>query len=603
MARERHTRYQISAMYAVLLLLTFLFFAAFFNRFAGVRSGDGEYTGGLALLQGRLPYRDYFTAGPPLNVIKSAILLKLFGKALIVSRAAAVAERMLIAAVLFRWLLQIFPASSALVASVVTIAASAADGADPLASYNHDAILFAMLSGLAGSVALDATRRSQLLLCAAVAGVFSALSLATKQTVGIGVLVTVLLVGALLSLRSRSLSRSLAWSGAFLAGAAVPLALLAVVLQRLGILHPFLRMLFVQGPAAKATHAGDFVRREFLVARDNLGWLVLGSFALLLAWPSLRRFLANHVPGVVDESERWSLQRQIIAILCVGASTIGLAVLLAHAGIPALHDFCKSCVYFAFLGIAGLSVIYVSISFRTPLTRETYQSILFCLVSWSIAATLSLSWPAFEAMLLPGLGFLIAAVLTCARRKSLPFVYAALAGVLFMATSEKLDRPFAFDGHDEQPTRTAVAFSSEPQLRGMRLPAATVRFLDETSDLIRTQTKPGDTIFTYPEMGLLYGLTGRDAPTLSGSHNIDVINDSFATEEAERLLHAPPAVIVYSAPSLEKLQGEERLWRHGRPSGQRQLIAAVQSLIARYQLAGRYRLAPHDPEISVFVRP
>lgn len=602
MERERHTRHELSARYAVLLFLTFLFFVGFFNRFAGVRSGDGEYTGGLALLNGKLPYRDYFTAGPPLNVIKSALLLKLFGKALIVSRAAAVAERMLIAAVLFRWLLQIFPASCALVASIVTIAASAADGADPLASYNHDAILFAMLSGLAASLALNATRRSRFLLYAAASGLSSALSLETKQTVGLGVLATVLLVGAALILRTHGPRRALAWCGAFLAGAAVPLALLAFVLHQLSILHPFLGMLFVQGPAAKAAHAGDFFRREVLVAGDNLGWLVLGSSALLLAWPALRRFIASAPNEVNAERERPSLRQPTAATLCIGASAIGVAALLAYAGAPALHDFCKSCVYFAFLGLTLLSLVYAGKALKAPLCGERAQQTLFCLVAWSVTATLSLSWPAFEAMLLPGLAFIIAAILTHARPRSLPFVYAALAVVLFMATSEKLDRPFAFDGQDEPPTRTALAHSSNPQLRGMRLPAATVRFLDETSNLVRREAKAGDTIFTYPEMGLLYALTGREAPTRSGSHNIDVINDSFANEEAERLLHTPPAVIVYSAPSIEKLEGEERLWRNGKPSGQRSLIAAVESLTAHYRLAGRYHLAPQDPEISVYVR-
>jgi len=72
-----------------------------------------------------------------------------------------------------------------------------------------------------------------------------------------------------------------------------------------------------------------------------------------------------------------------------------------------------------------------------------------------------------------------------------------------------------------------------------------VRFLDETVSVVAKQTGPGDTIFTYPEMGLLYPLTGRQPPTWAGSHNIDVINDAFARDEAEKLKRARPAVIVY----------------------------------------------------------
>ena len=45
----------------ILLLLSSLFFFSYFNRFAGIRSGAGEWSGGIALLSGILPYRDYYT--------------------------------------------------------------------------------------------------------------------------------------------------------------------------------------------------------------------------------------------------------------------------------------------------------------------------------------------------------------------------------------------------------------------------------------------------------------------------------------------------------------------------------------------------------------
>lgn len=103
-------------MYAALIFLPLLFFVSYFNRFAGLRSGDGEYTSGVIFLRGIVPYRDYFLIAPPFNVLKSALLLKTFGTALIVSRSAGVAERLLIAVVLFRWLTKIFRSTYVLVA-------------------------------------------------------------------------------------------------------------------------------------------------------------------------------------------------------------------------------------------------------------------------------------------------------------------------------------------------------------------------------------------------------------------------------------------------------------------------------------------------------
>src|SRR6202012_3709279 len=135
----------------------------YFRRFAGSRSGDGEYSGGLAFLAGRLPYRDYYTAGPPLNPIKSALLLAIFGKALLVTRLAAVVERLAIAALLYAWLRRIFSSWTSAIAALVTIIVSAGDHTDPLASYNHDAIFFAMVCGLLASLSLEDRRRRQVL--------------------------------------------------------------------------------------------------------------------------------------------------------------------------------------------------------------------------------------------------------------------------------------------------------------------------------------------------------------------------------------------------------------------------------------------------------
>lgn len=260
-------------------------------------------------------------------------------------------------------------------------------------------------------------------------------------------------------------------------------------------------------------------------------------------------------------------------------------------------------MYFVFIGLTFLLAGFAVKAFESELSRYRAQCVFFCAVSWSVAFMLSLSWPAFEAMLLPGLGFLLVALLRGARPRSLPAIYAAVALAVFVQVREKMDVPFAFDYQDDAPVRLAVDKSVQPQLRGMRFSKPTVAFLDDTVDLVQSHAVGEDTIYTYPEMGLLYSLTGKRFPTFAGSHNIDVINDSFACEEAERLKRAPPSVIVYSPISDERLRGAETIWRGGKPSGQRCLISAVEGIVSDYRRAGTYRLAPGDPEILVYVRP
>jgi len=608
----------VAAGYAVLLVLVAGFFLVYFNRFSALRSGNGEYTAGVAFLAGQMPYRDYFTTAPPVNLLKSALLLKVFGTALMVSRSAGVAERLLIAAVLFGWLRRIFRPLPALVASVVTMVLSAGDRTDPIASYNHDAILWAMLGGLMASRMLERQMGRWRWMAAAVAsGVFAGLGVLTKQTVGLGSACTILVVVAALLWRSEGAWSAGRWAGAFAGGCALPLAAVAAVLARTHLLGAFTQMLFVKGPAAKAAHLSDFIVREVRVGWDNFGWLTLGSFLLLGGWRAMLRTMdarAEEMDGRAEEMDRRAEEMRVSSgegaraelrragyVLLAGVPLLGMAEGLRR--LPALHDLSKSAVYFTFLALTLLLVRYGAraVAGEAPRGRRA-QCLLLCAVSWSVAFTLSLSWPAFEAMLLPGLGFLVALLLEGARPKALPLVYAALAFAVLMQVREKLDLPFGFDYQEEAAVRVAEFRSNQPQLRGLRLPAATVRFLDETVATIRSSTREGDRIFVYPEMGLLYALSGRTYPTASGSHNIDVLNDSFAAEEADRLRLGRPAVIVYYRETEQQQRDAERLWRGGRPSGQRLLAAAVEEMVTGYALSGRYRLSAGDPEILVYVR-
>src|ERR1700678_51178 len=93
---SRANRWSIFLGALAIVAITLLFFFAYFNRFAGLRSGDGSFSACTAWLAGKLPYRDYFLTSTPLNVIKSAGVLALFGDRLIVLRAFAMMERSLL---------------------------------------------------------------------------------------------------------------------------------------------------------------------------------------------------------------------------------------------------------------------------------------------------------------------------------------------------------------------------------------------------------------------------------------------------------------------------------------------------------------------------
>src|SRR5216683_4833714 len=167
----------------------------------------------------------------------------------------------------------------------------------------------------------------------------------------------------------------------------------------------------------------------------------------------------------------------------------------------------------------------------------------------------------------------------------------------------RLDTPFGFGFFTDGPVSTANVRSDQARLSGILLPAATVRLVDGVAHIVASNTTPADTIFTYPEMALFYALTDRRWPTQTASHNVDVVNDAMAKEEAARLLQNPPKVLIYLPETEEQSRVEEDNWRNGHRMGQRDIAAAVETLARSYRLAGVYPTLPENQDVRVYVRP
>jgi small basic protein len=598
----------------VTIIVTLAFLLLFWNRFVGLRSGDGGFTAGLMLLNGIVPYRDFYCPGPPLFLLRTATVLSLFGKTVIALRVAAIFERLTLAVILYAWLARFFKHGNAALAAIVTMVVSTLDASDPLSSYNHFTILMGVAAGFASSFALDEGRTPRsLLTIGAAAGALSFLCIACKQTIGLAITVALpIIIGACL-LRLERPCKTMAFLGGFFAAWLAAMALLFSWFVHMGLLRIFLRQILITGPAAKASHPGDFLTRAIYVMRDMRWEAALGLIGFLICCGAVYRVgKKNEVP---QERTRASCI-QILGILFLGSTAIALSfklprhlldVYLIQSPLGMVlntYIIVRSLIYLALFGSAFLGLFYFFLYTRKQgLSRRQSQFLLFAAVSFSVAFMLSLSYPAFEAMTVPGLALFLAAMLEDNAGWRKWGIYVACTALLVVEIQAKLDLPFGFAGWIEPPVALANQTSTLPELKGMRLPATTVNFVDKTVRIIQQNSSPTDTIFIYPEFAFLYGASHRRPATFSPSHNIDVAPDSFCREEAARLLLNPPAVIVYGVESDPFLIGQEMLWRNGLPSGQRDIIAAVKTLTAQYKLAATFRPYAHDGLIFVYVRP
>lgn len=587
---------------ALAMMLTAIFFSLFFNRFAGLRSGDGEFGGGYILVHGSMPFRDYFTASPPLNPFKSGILLSLFGEKLIVSRTAGLVERSFIALILYLWLLRFCRPAHAAIAAFATLVISTADFADPIASYNHDCIFFAIVSGYLASFVLNRYRsvRSILWLSLA-AGLAAGLCLLTKQTVGLGAVVAVPVVVAAIVWRMQTLRRAIIWLIGFGIGAAMPVVALLIWIASLGSLKAFLVAIFIKGPAAKAEHGGgDFVTRAIQTVRLGARALILAiSAALISVWLIVRSERSHSDQNV--SGQRWEMP----AVAAFGIVSIALGVFLSFRHWGQAHDSWPGAntIILMLIAIVVLLILGTWQLLNGTQNERQAQIYLMAVVSFNIAFMLSLSYPLFTAMLLPGIGLIVAGSLAGSRRLGQLAVYAVVMLVCVDVVRIKLDVPFQFGFLTDGPVSTATVRSDQPKLRGILLPAETARLLDGVAHIVASNTTPSDTIFAFPEMGLFYPLTDRRWPTETPSHNVDVVSDTFAKEEAARLLANPPKVLIYLPETEEQFHKEEITWRDGHRMGQRDIAAAVETLAKSYRLAGVYPTLPKNQDIYVYVRP
>jgi hypothetical protein len=578
-------------------VLTLLFFSFFWNRFVGLRSGSGAFFTGSAMLSGIYPYRDYFTGATPLATLKSWAILAMFGDTLATLRGFDVLERTGLGLLVYFWLVRLFPAGTAAVAAAVTIIASACDRADPVSSYNHDAVFWAVSSGFAATFVLGRKLPGGAFAAAGlISGFLAAISLDTKQTVGLGVTVAVPFVVSLCLVRLESGRRAWQFLALFGAGWCAGAGALVLWLGSMHILPDFLEQVFVTGPAAKAGKPLDFVIRTVKITRMCWWAAGPGMVAMGLTIRSIAKANNRRLPGPLS-----SEQRELGLVLAGGTVALLAGAAAAYAGVHRI-SFSRPAIYYSFYTTIALLGYLLWVHVRRGLGRREAQCCLLAAVSFACAFMLSLSWPAFDAMTVPALAFPVAALLQELSNWRRPLVYGVCALLVCGATLQKLNDPFDFDNFFDPPARVATAKSALPELRGMRLPPTTVSLLDNGVRIIREHSAPEDTIYTYPEVGIFYALAHRRFPTVSGSHNIDVINDEFARSEARRLLAAPPAVIIYSRTGEDELIQAENFWRNGRRSGQRDMIAAIEKLIANYTLQGTFDVPPNRMPVKIYTR-
>jgi hypothetical protein len=596
-----------------------------------------EY-GGRLMMQGKIPYRDFYVFAPPLHLIEAWLVQRLFGAELWIPRVAGIFQRLAIVIAVLAWLARQFPVRVAVPAVLAGTMVSESCVYMGFFSYFHTTFLYAVLMGLAAHLALEKPAGHPA--WALLAGVCGGLSSLSKQTIGpFTTAVTCAVLGLVLWRRAgwRAALRSVACLSL---GWWIPVGATLAWLAHHGALGAFLEQVFLVGPSSKGSLGSILVRPSIIMAkwmRDGILHPVYPDFypkrtalvvlvALGLAASSRCRTLTD---GGTAKIVRWLAVWVTLACLVAVAVANRVAfnydiepnndLMFIHfypRGAPTLAKMtiCRMTfvsIFFCLLALAAALVRF----WRTPARPEHASRVLLYSVCLALyySASVSMGGQGCEPIGYTAVSATVAALLAAdylvAARLTRALVASLAVVACFGAACIKLDLPLTWIGWTEQPTNQAQYKSRQPLLRGLVLGAETVDCLDRIVGIVEQHTRPGDTIFAYPYMPIFYYLSDRHPVTFSYNHYFDVCADKFVHEDARRLVERPPAVLIITEFARASIAYHEEIFRGGSASGHNAMEAALAGLTREYRLVasldGRSYTCgdwQHYP-IQVWVRP
>jgi hypothetical protein len=552
---------------------------------------------------GRMPYRDYYFAGPPGNQVLAILVFSWLGERLTTYWLVSMAIRLAAVGCLFRWLARVYRPAGAALGSITAFVVASGDIADYPGFYNHLVLSYIVFGSYAASRILESPSASGRFGWGTVAGLFLSLNFLCKQTTGVVVTLAVLAIVSLAVARTQGIRQAIGALAAMLLGLAVPVLGVWLWLFGHGVFGRYVDQVFLTGPTSKGRLSNILARPVLLTLEYSelwtaaiLGLLTLGGLFLLT------RLGIQGRPGESDRRWPWELVAAGGGLLALSAG--GMWYLLHLDS----HTPLLAAVYFSLVGCLALGVAALGQISRGARDPVDWQRVLLAGVGFSCAYALSLSWPAWEPMAFPGLAVLVAVLFNAipkseARTPVLRPVLTVLCLVLLaVACWRKFSAPFSWGYWSEPPISAGRVSPSVAALQGLRLSPETAHFFDEVTRLIRANSDDGEAIFIYPHMQIFFALADRPPATYAFMHWYDVCPDSLAEQDAERLEQSPPAVMVCMEITAEENEMQERFYREGRPSGQRQLVAAMARLLPKYDLVGEFIAPKTRLPIKVWAR-
>lgn len=553
------------------------------------------------ILGGKMPYRDFYLYITPLYPMAVAAVVWLLGDSFFVLRLVGVFIILAIATLLYLILAKRFSPASSMVSSIAAciyyqsgVAYIPYDFTQVLTLFTLAATWMLVLAGSDAPSTESISWRKQVVRRVLLAGFFASLAFLTKQSNGAFVVVAAGLGCIYLAVPWGRSGWKLMIS--FGVGCLIPVAVMLAWLFHADALPAFWGQIFGGALSAKGSlgHVlfawlNGLLTHVYVIQMITVGkWAAMVIVASLILTKILS-YIYRPLTGSCVEFV-WLGSLAWLCMIVVANSYIGSPIFTENVGEFASKWHLHNYIIPVATSLAAVLLILGAISCFIPTARRFLSPSVVILgimsagMIWGNGTSAGLSEVGVFAMF----ALVLAGMMDLRLFRYIGFAVALVLVVSFIFTfsSKKFDAPYTWWGVAEPSVREAVHLSKTPILRGLRMSQRTAENMDALAVSLAKGPREGD-IFSFPNIPLAYLFANRWPNSKIVVPWFDFLPDAPAKAEAVRLLAAPPATIVNLKLPPVAWEAHERLFREGRPLGQRDIQSAIIELTEKRKL---YRL-------------
>lgn len=551
-----------------------------FNRFLPLTEGWFS-TYAQLILEGKVPYRDFYLLLPPLYPLTIAGLMAVFGKQLLMLRVFGIGLIILMTSTLYAVLARFFQHVVAAIATVVAIIYYQSGVAHISYDFIQFVTTYALLSVYCFLKYYDAcpstnhtirhwTKKDGYLL---LSGVFGALAFWIKQSNGAVIFIFIALgiVLTTLPIRKQWMYKSILGFGL---GAALPTLLLLSWLYQHDAFYTFWQQIVTDAIQSKGSLSQIFFSWiKGLCCKQYVDQLT--HIVLFLIYLGYWRFLIGNHHRIIHND--WKKDWPYLGVFAL----LGLALLLPFWSpmiVQKTQNTSQIVVNNAIVLSSAITFLLILKYCFSP--KRQSPEIMLSMLALGYIVGCGTSAGITETGAFMGFALFLCHVFSAKSFFQLGrvvFLGLSLCLITFYA-QRKYTEPYAWWYIKTPEISSATHRTHLPLLEGFYLPAATLTLLETVDRIVQETTSEQDAILTFPNIPLFYLIENRLCNIKAVVHWPDFLPDNLAHLEAKRIKAEPPKVIIYLALPEIVWSTHERLFRGGQRSGQREIIATIADL-------------------------